>query len=100
MSDDSTGILHNDSLTIFGERPAERRDRKYRVSQGAELVEDAAQRPHITAEEINTETVIHSHQTFVMYWHSAKDTRLVNPRTSYIITAELRTQPVFKPHLC
>lgn len=81
----------------------ERREKEYRVSQGTEFVEDAAQRPHITAEHIDIEMVIHSHQTFVMYWHSQQDTRLVNPRMGYIITVELRTsrgQTVFKTPRC
>ena len=64
------------------------------MSQGAELVENAAQRPHITAEHTNTQTVIHSQQTFVMYWHSHRDTRMVNQHWSYIISTELRTQTV------
>lgn len=70
------------------------------MSQGAEFVENAAQRPHITAEHTNIQTVIHSRQTFVMYWHSHSDSRMVNPHRSYIMTAELRTQTLFcKPFL-
>lgn len=61
----SRNIAHKVSLTIFG--AARRRKGKYRVSQGAELVENAAQRPHITAGHTNTERVIHPLQTLVTY---------------------------------
>lgn len=54
------------------------------MSQGAELVENAAKGPHIAGENINKEVVIHSHQTVAMYWCSP-NIRLVNQHMSCLI---------------
>lgn len=54
---DSGSILYTMSPWQYlqrGPRSRERREGKYRVVQGAELVEDTAQRPHIAAEHTHT----------------------------------------------
>lgn len=44
----------NKTVSVFSER----KERAYRVTQGAELVENAAQRPHVTAGDIDTRSFL------------------------------------------